>query len=113
MKHFELVVADHKQNGFLTLATFPSFLNDIVEGHLQKLEELFPKKEFESETSDHDFLMDVWNEDGLIDTHIVPMQFASRIAKDQVAAWIGEKPDPNKKAMAGYKIPPLRWPTEL
>lgn len=116
MKHFELTVADHDQNGFHALAVFPSFNDDKIKDDFGALNKLFPQEEFDiAKAESHSFLIDIRDSDGdLYDQITVPLQFANLIAEDAVREWQNKRPNPDDALMSGHMPMCLStWPVRL
>lgn len=115
MKHFELTVADHTQNGFHALAIFPSKNDEDIDRDFKRLGDLFPEEEMRSPDDDHNFLIDIRNDEcDILDQVTVPMQFAVRVAKGPVELWQKERPNPDEALVAGHRGEKLNtWPLEI
>lgn len=96
--HIQLTVADHEQNGFVSLARWRRMTEaDVREAVARVGEEISDDMEPDIKTAPFAFILDIC--DGFdihdIGERCLPTQIAARLAPDQVRAWLDERPDPD------------------
>ena len=97
MHVIRMTVADHLNNGFVTLAQTPTMSLEYAQRYLNNVAERIDKSALPDENSDYWFLLDIFSiKAGEVDTHVselkLTLQEACRIAYDDVQWWLNERP---------------------
>lgn len=112
-----LTVADHEQNGFVSLARW-SFPNEKAARAFMASEDAAIPEGAEPDHLDPDvaftFLLDL--ADGRWDVvdngRCLPLQAVMRLAPDQVREWLDERPNPDDRCLANTWGPLLPTPVQ-
>jgi hypothetical protein len=92
MTHLTLTVADHMQNGFVSLARFRFENEQAAKAAMAYVEAMIdPDAAPNRMTDDYNFILDLWtsDDDGIDETsEELPTQLAMRLARDQVQEWL-------------------------
>lgn len=113
-----LTVADHEQNGFVSLARW-QFPNEATARAFIAAEDAAIPEGAEPNSQDEDvsftFLLDLAN--GRYETvdngRNLPLQSVMRLAPEQVRAWLDERPDPDSRLISNTWGPLLPTPTPV
>jgi hypothetical protein len=111
-----LTVADHDQNGFLSLARWQFFDGASARAFIAAADAAIPDGA-EPDNRDPDvafnFLLDLYSGQHDLEDNgrNLPLQVAMRLAPDQVRAWLDKRPDPNALPMANFWGPLLPMPS--
>lgn len=97
--HLTLTAADHKKNGFVSLANWKVQSEKIGLQIIEKVDAMIPDgSEPDVKECEFNFILDL-NEDthNLLHetTKPIPTQVAMKLAPDQVQKWLNERPEPD------------------
>lgn len=95
-----LTVADHEQNGFVSLAQWPGLTEDQARHIIDAIDAgISDEAEPDIKTAPFTFILDLMDDGNgdLFDTgkRMLPMQVAMSLAPEQVRHWLDERPDPD------------------
>jgi len=105
-----LTVADHEQNGFVSLARW-IFPDEAAARTFIEAENAAIPEGAEPDHRDPDvaftFILDLWDgpdySAGTVDnSRNLPMQSVMRLAPDQVSRWLDERPNPDGEMMLNF-----------
>ena len=96
--HVTLIVGDHEQKGFVTLAMFNLTTEAAARAFISAVDDgISDETEPDIKTAPFTFGLDLNQGNDILDTgkRCLPLQTAMRFAPDAVQAWLNERPDPN------------------
>lgn len=114
--HLVLTVADHTQNGFISLARFAMPSKEAARAACDEINALIDPDSVDVGSDDYTFILDIWEVSGeptwgcSDNSNMFPSQIAMRLAPDQVREWLATRPDPNKSPTYKQEGPWLDWP---
>lgn len=93
-----LTVADHEQNGFVSLAQWVGMNESEARAFIAEQDALVSDDaEPDIMSAPFTFILDLFSQGDLIDTgeHSLPLQVAMKLAPKQVQEWLNKRPFPN------------------
>lgn len=114
MLHVVLTVADHEQNGFVSLARWPDTIEAEARAFIARQDEsITDESEPDIKTAPFTFILDLMEANGdMIDSgkRCLPTQNAMALAPDQVRRWLDERPVPD--CVINRAVPILSFPAK-